>query len=132
MHPCVASPSRRCGGAYRPRRGLGRRHCGRRVKAADIQRLVGVSDALDIIVGWAVIVAAPALVVSIPASGLALMVSGGIAYAVGAIVFLRGRPDPRPNVFGFHAVWPPSPSRGRQPLRHGVARRRVGGAPTSP
>jgi hemolysin III len=54
--------------------------------------MLSTSSALYIIVGWTVIVAAPAIVVSIPASGLALMVSGGIAYAVGAIVFLRGRP----------------------------------------
>ena len=75
------------------------------VKAANIHRLVSVSKALYITLGWAVIVALPVLVVSVPASGLALMVSGGIAYAVGAIVFLLGRPDPRPNVFGFHQVW---------------------------
>lgn len=75
------------------------------VKAADIQGLVGVADALYIILGWAVIVALPVLVASIPASGLALMVTGGIAYTVGAVVFLRGRPDPRPDVFGFHEVW---------------------------
>jgi hemolysin III len=75
------------------------------VKAADIKRLVGVADALYIILGWAVIVALPVLVASIPASGLALMATGGIAYTVGAVVFLRGRPDPRPNVFGFHEVW---------------------------
>jgi hemolysin III len=75
------------------------------VKAADIRRLVGVADALYLILGWAVIVALPVLVASISASGLALMVTGGIAYTVGAVVFLRGRPNPRPNVFGFHEVW---------------------------
>jgi hemolysin III len=75
------------------------------VKAADIQVLAGVADALYIILGWAVIVAVPVLVASIPASGLALMATGGIAYTVGAVVFLRRRPDPRPNVFGFHEVW---------------------------
>jgi predicted membrane channel-forming protein YqfA (hemolysin III family) len=39
------------------------------VKAADIQRLGGVADALYIILGWAVIVAMPALVVIDSASG---------------------------------------------------------------
>jgi hemolysin III len=33
------------------------------------------------------------------------MVTGGIAYTVGAVVFGRGRPDPRPDVFGFYEVW---------------------------
>ena len=75
------------------------------VKAAAIHVLVGVSDALYIFLGWAVIVTLPVLVVSVPASGLALMMTGGIANTVGAVVFVRRRPDPRPNVFGFHEVW---------------------------
>jgi hemolysin III len=50
-------------------------------------------------------VALPVVVTSIPPSGLALMLTGGIAYTVGAVVLLRRRPDPRPNVFGYHEVW---------------------------
>jgi hemolysin III len=75
------------------------------VKAAGINRLGGVANALDIVLGWAAVVALPVVVASIPASGLGLMVTGGVAYTVGAVVFLRGRPDPRPDVFGFHEVW---------------------------
>jgi hemolysin III len=75
------------------------------VKAAGSERLGGVANALYIILGWAAVVALPVVVASIPASGLGLMVTGGIAYTAGAVVFLRGRPGPQPNVFGFHEVW---------------------------
>ena len=75
------------------------------VKAAGIKRFLGVANGLYIVLGWAAVVALPVLVTSIPPSGLALMLFGGIAYTVGAVVLLRRRPDPRPNVFGFHEVW---------------------------
>ena len=75
------------------------------VKAADIRCLVGAANALYIVLGWAAVVALPVVVTSIPPSGLALMLTGGIAYTAGAIVFLRRSPDPRPDVFGFHEVW---------------------------
>jgi hemolysin III len=75
------------------------------VKATGVERLAGVANALYIILGWAAIAALPVLVASLPASVLALLVIAGIAYTVGAVVLLRRRPDPRPNVFGFHEVW---------------------------
>ena len=39
-----------------------------------------------------------------PAAGL-LLVAGGLLYTVGAVVFATQRPDPVPNVFGFHEVF---------------------------
>jgi hemolysin III len=33
------------------------------------------------------------------------MVVGGVLYTVGAIVLARGRPDPKPQMFGYHEVW---------------------------
>lgn len=75
------------------------------IKAAGIERLAGVANALYIVLGWAAVVALPVVVVSVPASGLVLMVIGGVAYTVGAVVLLRRWPDPRPQVFGFHEVW---------------------------
>ena len=34
-----------------------------------------------------------------------LMVIGGLLYTAGAIVFVSRRPDPRPEVFGYHEIW---------------------------
>jgi hemolysin III len=75
------------------------------VKAVDIRRLFVAANALYIVLGWAAVVALPVVVTSIRPFGLVLMLTGGIAYTTGAIVFLRRSPDPRPDVFGFHEVW---------------------------
>jgi Haemolysin-III related len=102
------------------------------VKAADIQGLAGVSDALYIILGWAVIVALPVLVVSVPASGLALMVTGASPTPLEQSSSSGVAPIRDPTCSASTRSGTPAPPRGRQPLRHGVAHRRVGGAPTSP
>jgi hemolysin III len=75
------------------------------VKATGIERLTAVANALYLVLGWAALVILPILVTSLPPSALVLMVAGGLAYTVGAIVFKRRWPDPRPRVFGFHEVW---------------------------
>lgn len=55
--------------------------------------------------GWLALVAAPQLLRGLSVAELSLMVSGGLLYTIGAIVFASGRPDPKPEVFGFHEVW---------------------------
>ena len=37
--------------------------------------------------------------------GSVLLVAGGLAYTLGAIVYARERPDPVPHVFGYHEVF---------------------------
>ena len=34
-----------------------------------------------------------------------LLVVGGIAYSVGAVVYARKRPDPNPAWFGYHEIF---------------------------
>jgi len=34
-----------------------------------------------------------------------LLAVGGLTYLVGAVVYARRRPDPRPTVFGYHEVF---------------------------
>jgi hemolysin III len=36
---------------------------------------------------------------------MTLLIAGGLLYTVGAVVLARNRPDPRPQVFGYHEVW---------------------------
>jgi hemolysin III len=55
--------------------------------------------------GWAGAAAFPTIV---SAAGLApalMIVVGGVLYTMGAVVYARRRPDPRPAVFGFHEVF---------------------------
>lgn len=57
------------------------------------------------LVGWAAVAALPQLHDSLGTDGLALLVGGGLAYTLGAVVYARQRPDPWPQVFGFHEVF---------------------------
>lgn len=60
---------------------------------------------LYMVIGWAAVIAVPALVNNLDAMQLVLLAVGGILYTVGAVVLSRRWPDPFPNVFGYHEVW---------------------------
>jgi hemolysin III len=60
---------------------------------------------LYMVMGWFALVAAPQLVRGMEPAELILLVSGGLLYTAGAIVFAARRPDPRPEVFGYHEIW---------------------------
>ena len=55
--------------------------------------------------GWLALVAFPQLVRGMTPAELALMISGGLLYTAGAIVFASRRPNPRPGTFGYHEIW---------------------------
>lgn len=56
-------------------------------------------------VGWAALIAMPQLADALGGLGLGLLLGGGVAYTVGAVVYALRRPDPWPRVFGFHEVF---------------------------
>ncbi len=47
----------------------------------------------------------PQLVGRLNVAAMVLIVVGGLAYSVGAVVYARRRPDPAPAVFGYHEVF---------------------------
>jgi hemolysin III len=55
--------------------------------------------------GWLVVVRGPAALLALPHAVLALIVAGGVAYTLGAVVYALKRPNPFPRVFGFHEIW---------------------------
>jgi hemolysin III len=79
--------------------------------AGIVLKLVGVhrtqlaTAILYISLGWLAVVATPVVISSLSTVALVLLVSGGLLYTVGAIVFATRRPDPSPRVFGYHEVW---------------------------
>jgi hemolysin III len=75
------------------------------LKLARIDGLHVVTGILYIGLGWLVTIALPQLVRGMTLPQLALLVTGGLLYTAGAIVFATKRPDPRPAIFGFHEVW---------------------------
>jgi hemolysin III len=64
-----------------------------------------LAAALGIALGWVAVAALPQLVDNLAPAAVALLVAGGLAYTAGAIVYARGRPDPRPLVFGYHELF---------------------------
>ena len=75
------------------------------LKLARIDGLHVVTGILYIGLGWLVTIALPQLVRGMTLPQLVLLVTGGLLYTAGAIVFATKRPDPRPAIFGFHEVW---------------------------
>ena len=64
-----------------------------------------VPAALAVALGWVVVAVLPALHAAVGNVPMALLVAGGGAYTVGAVVYAVKRPDPMPTVFGYHEVF---------------------------
>jgi hemolysin III len=64
-----------------------------------------VQAGLAVAVGWTIIPYLAELRRALSAAQLGLVVAGGIAYTVGALVFALGKPDPWPRTFGYHEVF---------------------------
>ncbi len=70
-----------------------------------VDRFRRISNIMYLVLGWAAIVGLPVMVHRLPSASLTLMLTGGLAYTIGAIVFFLHRPNPAPMVFGFHEIW---------------------------
>ncbi|HEV8459200.1 MAG TPA: hemolysin III family protein [Gaiellaceae bacterium] len=63
-----------------------------------------VSAGIGLALGWVGVVAFPEML-KLPAVGVALLLGGGIAYSVGAVIYALKRPDPFPAVLGYHELF---------------------------
>lgn len=75
------------------------------VKLVAFSKLAWLSYSLYLVMGWCAVVAFPAILRSLSPLEIVLVVAGGLAYTSGLPVLLLRRPDPRPDVFGYHEVW---------------------------
>jgi hemolysin III len=66
---------------------------------------VWLSTGTYLLMGYLSLVAVVPLVRAVHMSGLLWLISGGIAYTIGAVIYSRRRPDPFPGVFGHHEIW---------------------------
>jgi hemolysin III len=64
-----------------------------------------VVAATAVALGWVSVIVLPQIVARIGVGATALLLAGGIAYTVGAVVYTRRRPDPFPGTFGYHEVF---------------------------
>ncbi len=60
---------------------------------------------LYVALGWAAVFAAPQLASRAGAGAVVLLALGGLLYTIGAVIYVRQRPDPRPLSFGYHEVF---------------------------
>src|SRR5207302_2102496 len=60
---------------------------------------------LYVLLGWAAVAAVPQLGAAIGIGGLTLLGLGGVLYTLGAVVYAARRPDPVPEVFGYHELF---------------------------
>lgn len=64
-----------------------------------------VSTGIYLGMGWLFVVPAHLMLPQLEFASIAWLVTGGLAYSVGAVVYALERPDPLPGVFGHHEVW---------------------------
>ena len=64
-----------------------------------------LSTALYLALGWMAVLAIAPMLQALPWSAIAWLAAGGAFYSVGAVIYALKRPDPWPNVFGYHELW---------------------------
>lgn len=60
---------------------------------------------LYIALGWIALAVLPQLATGAGPAATALIITGGLLYTAGGLVYARKRPDPAPQWFGFHEVF---------------------------
>ncbi len=64
-----------------------------------------VGTGLYIGMGWASLLALPALLEALPQEAVLTIFLGGATYTLGGVVYALKRPDPFPRVLGFHEIF---------------------------
>jgi hemolysin III len=64
-----------------------------------------VTAGIYLLMGWLSILALREILTRMPAPALFWLALGGLAYTLGAVVYILKKPDIIPGVFGFHEVW---------------------------
>ncbi len=64
-----------------------------------------LSTSIYVLMGWVVIVGIVPLVKVLQPGAIFWLVSGGLLYTLGAVIYAIKRPDPWPSVFGFHEIF---------------------------
>lgn len=65
----------------------------------------GFMNTLFLLLGWWPVLFVVPMSRALGLGGMALLLGGGLIYTVGAFIVGARRPDPNPNVFGYHEIW---------------------------
>lgn len=75
------------------------------LKFAWVEAPKWLAAAIGVGLGWMGVVVFPQLLDRAGGTVALLVLAGGLCYTAGALVYARGRPDPVPEVFGYHEVF---------------------------
>jgi hemolysin III len=75
------------------------------IKMVNLERTRVLGGTLYILLGWLAMAVLPAMLRRLDAVQLSLLFVQGSLYTLGALVLVIRRPDPYPDVFGYHEVW---------------------------
>jgi hemolysin III len=64
-----------------------------------------VTAATCLALGWVSVIVFPQIVGKVGYGAGALLITGGLAYSIGAVIYARRRPDPFPRTFGYHEIF---------------------------
>jgi hemolysin III len=64
-----------------------------------------VAAVIAVSLGWVGVFAMPKIYERAGLTALILLAIGGVLYSAGALIYARRRPDPAPNVFGYHELF---------------------------
>lgn len=64
-----------------------------------------ISAIFYVIMGWAGVFYIKEMSAALGPMNMALMVTGGIVYTIGAVIYALKKPDPFPKIFGYHEIF---------------------------
>jgi len=64
-----------------------------------------IRASLYVLLGWFILPAVPAVRAGVGDAALVLLLVGGFFYTLGAAIYAARRPDPAPEIFGFHEIF---------------------------
>lgn len=64
-----------------------------------------LSTVLYLLMGWLAIIPLRMLWQNMPHTSFFLILGGGIAYSIGALIYALKKPHPAPGIFGFHEIF---------------------------
>jgi hemolysin III len=65
----------------------------------------GLAHTLYLVLGWATVPLLPKILDATGWDTVTLLLLGGLFYTVGAVIVAIRRPDPNPNLLGYHEIW---------------------------
>jgi hemolysin III len=63
------------------------------------------TSGIYIAMGWIVLIPMPTLFARLPTAAIVTMLLGGVSYTIGGAISAMKRPNPFPNVFGYHEIF---------------------------